>query len=260
MKFVEVDDLDLVNPLRTQLYSRLKNPVDGMWENLYIAQSTHYLVKMDDDTAGYFCVDSDKSLLQIFLVDKYINIFEDVISKLISYKIVKSASLSAIDPNSFNICLLYSQSIEPNTYLFEYLDPEFSIDYSLDIEIATEKDIPEIINFMKEQIYFDDTFGYTKNLVEREEFYMIHKGDTLIAISEIRLSDTQTEYADLGVVLSKDYRGKGKATKILYQQAQRAIKLGRKPICSTTFNNTGSKKAIEKAGFYISNIIFDLKF
>ncbi len=260
MKFAEVNDLDLVNPLRMQLYSRLKNPVDGMWENLYIANSSNYLIMMDGETAGYFCVDSDKSLLQIYLIDKYINIFEDVISKLISYKIVKSASLSAIDPNSFNICLLYSQSIEPNTYLFEYLNPKYTIDYSLDIVLATENNIPEIISFMKEQIDFDDTFGYTKNLVERKEFYMIHNSDILVAISECRLSDTQPDYADLGVIVKKEFRGKGKATKILYQQAQRAIELGRKPICSTTFNNTGSKKAIEKAGFYISNIIFDLKF
>ena len=84
--------------------------------------------------------------------------------------------------------------------------------------------------------------------------------DEIIATSECRWSETQPKYADLGVIVNKKYQGQGIATQILQSQANRVLLANRKPICSTTIDNFASKKAIEKAGFYCSNIIFNINF
>ncbi|WP_250629684.1 GNAT family N-acetyltransferase [Aureibaculum algae] len=130
----------------------------------------------------------------------------------------------------------------------------------MNIELVSPNDITTIKTFLKEQVGMDDTFGYTENLVSRKEIFMIKESDVIIATSECRMSDSQPEIADLGIIVNKNYQGKGIATQIMKMQVNRVLKSGRKPICSTTLDNIASKKAIEKSGFYCSNIIFDIAF
>lgn len=131
---------------------------------------------------------------------------------------------------------------------------------SLHLELASEEEIPDIKTFLKEQVGMDDTFGYTENLVTRKEIYFIKEADVIIATSECRMSDSQPEIADLGIIVRRDHQGKGIATQVMQMQVNRVLEAGRKPICSTTIDNIASRKAIEKAGFYCTNVIFDISF
>ena len=133
-------------------------------------------------------------------------------------------------------------------------------DSTLNVELVSQTDILKIKSFLKQQIGMDDTFGYTENLVNRQEIYMVKEADEIIATSECRWSDTQPEIADVGIIVGKNHQGKGIATQVLQLQANRVIEAKRKPICSTTMDNIASQKAIKKAGFYCSNIIFDIQF
>ena len=58
----------------------------------------------------------------------------------------------------------------------------------------------------------DDTFGYTENLVARKEIFMLTESNIIIATSECRMSVSQTEIADLGIIVNHDFQGKGLAT------------------------------------------------
>ena len=185
---------------------------------------------------------------------------EKVINELINLKLINSASLSSNEPIGFNACLFYSKSTKVNTFCFEHLNTAIKVNSTLNIELVSPNDITTIKTFLKEQVGMDDTFGYTENLVSRKEIFMIKESDVIIATSECRMSDSQPEIADLGIIVNKNYQGKGIATQIMKMQVNRVLKSGRKPICSTTLDNIASKKAIEKSGFYCSNIIFDIAF
>jgi len=150
--------------------------------------------------------------------------------------------------------------MKPNTFCFQHINSKVETNSTLNIELVSETDIPEVKSFFKEQIGMNDTFGYTENLVNRKEIYFIKEDDEIIATSECRWSDTQPEIADLGVIVNNKHQGKGIATQILQLQANSVLKAGRQPICSTTLDNIASRKAIERSGFYCSNIIFDLTF
>jgi predicted acetyltransferase len=128
------------------------------------------------------------------------------------------------------------------------------------LELVTYKDIPEIKSFLNKQVGMDDTFGYTENLVARKEIFMLKELNTIVATSECRMSDSQPGIADIGLIVNEKYRGKGIGTRILKQQVNSVLKAGSRPICSTTLDNIASRKAIEKSGFYCSNIIFDINF
>ncbi|MCG8329215.1 MAG: GNAT family N-acetyltransferase [Chitinophagales bacterium] len=260
MKFIKTENTGIIPEYRKALYQKLGTPIDAMWELLYIASSQHYIIENEEETIGYCCIDSSDSLLQLYLKDDFNYLIEKVIKTLIDEGLIRSARLSSSEPVTFNICLLHSKSINTNTFCFQHANKQIRFEPTLKLEPVSEEEIPAIKVFLKEEVGMDDTFGYTENLVNRGEIYRAKEGATIIATSECRLSDTQKEYADLGMIVKSDYRGRGLATQILMTQVNRVLEMGRKPICSTTIDNIASRKAIERAGFYCTNIIFDISF
>lgn len=260
MEFTKTDVTDKIIALKFQLYQELTAPIDAMWEKFYIGSSQHYLVENNNSTIGYFCISEEKCLTQIFIIKDYLALMESVIKKLISKKIIKSASLSSNEPVAFNTCLFLSNLVTTNTFCFEHLNQKMKVDSNINIELVTTSDIPLVKEFFKNQVGMDDSFGYTENLVARKEIYMLKESNIIIATSECRMSDSQPEIADLGIIVNRDFQGKGLATQIMKMQVNRLLEAAKKPICSTTLENIASKKVIEKSGFYCSNIIFDITF
>jgi predicted GNAT family acetyltransferase len=260
MNFKKATNPDLIAELRTKLYQKLTAPIDAMWELLYIASAQPYHIVEEGKTIGYCCIDEQNSLLQIFLLQESLSQMDRVIRNLITSKLIKSASLSSSEPVSFNACLHQFDSIHTNTFCYQHSNRSIEVRPDFALKLVSEDDILAIKLFLKEQIGMDDTFGYTENLVSRKEIYLVKESDVIIATSECRMSDTQPEIADLGIIVNRDYQGKGIATQVMQMQVNRVLKAKRKPICSTTVDNKASQKVIEKSGFYCSNIIFDIKF
>lgn len=258
MNFIKTDNSETINNLRTQLYTSLTAPIDAMWELLYIASSQHYLIDENNITIGYCSINEDGCLLQIFLTAENEIKMNKAITGLIGAELITSASLSSNEPISFNTCLTFSNDIKPNTLCFQHVNTPREIDSSLKIELVTTDDIPSIKNYLKTQVGMDDTFGYTENLVSRKEIFMVKESEVIIATSERRISDSQNEIADIGIIVNKNFQRKGIATQVMKMQVNRVLNEGRKPICSTTLDNIASRIALEKAGFYCSNIIFDI--
>jgi predicted acetyltransferase len=260
MNFIKTDNTSIVNGLRAKLYQKFNAPIDAMWEQLYIAYSQAYLIENEGNTIGYCCVNDHDCLLQLFLSEEFLSKMDEVVANLIASGLIRSASLSAIEPVSFNACLNHSESIQANTYCFQHSNQPIDLKPDFSLELVSIDDIPAIKSFLKNQIGMDDTFGYTENLVSRREIFMVRESGGIIATSECRMSDSQPEIADLGIIVNKDYQGKGIATQVMQMQVNRVLKANRKPICSTTVDNQASRKMIRKSGFYCSNIIFDIKF
>ncbi len=260
MKYIKTDIIKIINNLRSKLYQKLTAPMDAMWEQLYIASSQHYLIENNNHTLGYCCINEEACLIQIFIEKEYYSEMNIIVEGLIKSEMINSASLSSNEPLAFNSCLFHSKSIKPNTFCFEHNNRAIEVNSALNIELVSTEDIPSINSFLKEQVGMDDTFGYTASLVSRKEIYMLRESAVIIATSECRISDSQAEIADLGIIVNRDYQGRGIATKVMQMQVNRVLQAGRKPICSTTVDNKASRKAIEKSGFYCSNIIFDISF
>ena len=258
MNFIKTAITETVKNLRSKLYKKIIVPIDAMWELLYIASSQHYLIENEDNSVGYCCIDDSNTLLQIFLEEEYQ--MNKVIESLLESELITSARLSSSEPVSFNTCLFHSKSIKPNTICFQHSNKIIKNETSLNLELVSLEDISAIKMFLKEQVDMDDTFGYTENLVARKEIYFVRESNVIIATSECRMSDSQPEIADLGIIVNRKNQGRGIATQIMKMQVNRVLETGRRPICSTTVDNLASRKVIEKSGFYCTNIIFDINF
>ncbi|GEM_PF-1206581 len=260
MNFIKSAITDTINGLRAKLYQQLTAPIDAMWEQLYIASSQHYFIEKDNNTLGYCCINEENCLIQLFLETAYLSKMDKVVEALIKSELINAAALSSNEPVAFNACLFHSTSIKPNTFCFKHSNKAIAVNFPLKIALVATKDIPAIKLFLKEQVGMNDTFGYTENLVSRKEIFMVKESGVIIATCERRISDSQPGIADLGIIVNRDYQGRGIATKVMQMQVNRVLKEGRKPICSTTLDNIASRKAIERSGFYCSNIIFDIRF
>ena len=247
---------------RKQLYTSFIAPLDGMWEVLYIANATCYLIKRDGEEIGYCCIDEDKSLNQIFLIATHQYLMNAVVAELINTSMIVSAHLSSIAPTSFNTCLFFAKSIQANTinYAFSSAQEKRVGTEILNLNTASIHDGDKIRDFFKKEIDFDDSFGYTDNLIQRGEIYVVEEGNEIIATGECRLSDSQPKYADIGMVVKQNNRKKGLGTNVLSELVKISKEKKRIPICSTTVENVASQKAIERAGFYNSHTIFKIDF
>lgn len=259
MNFITTEITDKVNDLRSQLYQTLTAPIDAMWEKLYIGSAQHYLIHENDTVIGYCAINQDDCLLQLFLISGHQSKMNRVVIELLESKLIRSAKLSSNEPISFSACLALSKGIAADTLCFEHPNEMMNLSASHELIEVTEKHIPDVKLFYKEQVGMDDTFGYTENLVARKELFMVKDAGTITAISECRMSDSQSGIADLGIIVHANFRRKGLASSVMAAQVNRVLSLGRKPICSTTVDNLASQKMIEKAGFYCSNIIFDIR-
>jgi len=260
MKFIKTDVTPAIHEFRSELYRRFSAPIDGMWEKLFIASSQHYLIINEGQNIGYCCIDDKNSLNQLYLCSESNYLMDRVVQTLVELKLISSAKLSSIEPVSFNACLANSKSVQINTFCFQHLNSPLEREFTLNVELVSKENTQAVRVFLKDQIGFDDNFGYVENLVKRKEQYMIRESGIIIATGECRLSDSQVGFADIGVVVNKDFQSKGLGTQVLQQLVKRAQQANRMPICSTTYDNIASKKAIEKAGFYCSHIIFDIEF
>lgn len=261
MNFIKTT-ADTIIEQRAELYREFTAPLDAMWELLHIAVSETYLIKDDELTLGYCCIDAEDSLNQIYLITSHKYLMEAVIKELINSDLITSAKLSCIEPVSFNTCLALATDTKVDTFNYRHNHEQEQqvTDRSLNLRPITENDLTTVKAYLKEQIGFDDTFGYTENLLQRQEMYLIEEAGKLIATGECRLSDTQPLYADVGMIVKQSQRKKGLGAKVLSQLARLAREKGRNPICSTTLDNVASQKAIQKAGFYRSSIIFNMSF
>lgn len=258
MKFTQTTDLEKISGLRQQFYQTLSGPLDGMWESLYIGGADNYLIQVQDEEVGYCCIDGDRSMVQAFLLPGYEGEMGRLVDVLVKESLVSSAKLSSIEPISFNACLSRASSCEVNTFCYAFSAVKM-VSNEIEMEQVALTDVPEVKAYFKAQIGFDDTFGYTQNLVMRQELYWLKDGDEVIATGECRLSDTQPTIADVGVVVNRAYQGKGRGRKVLKWLAGRARQSNRQPVCSTTKENIASQKAIQGAGFHCTHVIYDME-
>jgi len=247
---------------RKQLYSSFTAPLDGMWEALYVANANSYFIKKQEEEIGYCCIDQGKSLNQLFLKESHRYLMNTIVTELINTKMIISAHLSSIEPTSFNTCLLFSKSIQAHTinYTFSSEQEKRVNTDVLNLNKACTQDSDRIRTFFKSEIGFEDSFGYTENLIQRGEIYIVEEENIIIATGECRLSDSQQKYADVGMVVKNTNRKKGLGTKVLSELINISNRNNRSPICSTTVDNIASQKAIERAGFFNSHTIFKMDF
>lgn len=254
----------LIEEFKEQKRHYLENlsaPLDGMWESGFLPLADHYKISLNGTGVGYLVLNDEGYVLQFDAPNHQQAAFASAVEILKP----KGAFVSTVEESYLNAArnheknstvnsLMYSEFVPLKTMLPFDPGSKFSLIAPEGLEIA--------VRFAHETLGANAEWlrGYYGLLINRGELYGLYTQGNLVATGECRISETQKPYADVGMVVGKEHRGKGIATKILKTLRKQCHKNKLKPICSTEFENKAAQRSIENAGFKNTNKILRIDF
>ncbi len=242
-------------------------PMHAIWEHGHIGPSDHYLLKTDQATIGYVCL-NQQTLMQLHLQPSYLGHATEVLDFLLAEKAVEKALAATIEPHFLSVCLDRQKRIEINTLLYEdhqNLLPPLSGLGQLEFRIAQAPDFQNVLQHYARtaddgELSLDNLKAYLEDIMQHHRIFLLLAEGQLIGTSECRFSGTQVPYADLGMIVHPDIRRKGVGSHILGKAKEFCYQHNTKPICCCDADNIGSSKAIQKAGFISRHRVLELFF
>lgn len=250
---VRLGDSPQLRNMRAEYLRTLSAPMDGMWESAVVGSATHRELRYESQRAGYFCIDSNGNLVRFHILPPYLPRGEDLFRWVISAFEISRAIVGTIEPWYLSLCLDLQAHVAVHSYLFRDaklaespIRPE-----SADFRRAEESQTNEYVRFYRQNSDGpgDWTDEFLRLRIRQGELFGRYDGRTLVAAGECIPSQSQTPYADLGVIVARPHRGRGLGSAMLVLLKEYCHASGWEPICSCAAGNLASKKAIGRAGF-----------
>jgi predicted acetyltransferase len=269
---VEINTIESLSELTKQKGAYFENaivPLDGMWHFGFVPMAKHFGFYADQNLVGFCCINEEGYMLQFYIEPHYLSFSQELFtlialnnSSLLGN--VKGAFVSTAEPSYLALCLDNSATFKVNALMYQY-NPELLDNQveAIDMQLTCAEQLIEFVTFAVTNIGAPEQWltEYYGNLIKRKELFGYWHDGQLLATGECRIFDQyQTEYADLGMIVSQSKRGQGIAKKVLGYLTKYAIKQGLKPICSTESNNVAAQKAISHMGFISDYRIVQFEF
>lgn len=254
---------DSISSLIEKYNNKITVPFDDMWENMVLPSGSCYEIK-ETELIGYFIVDENDTLLQFYVDDNCRNRITEIFEFVLKEQNIKSAFVGTFESQYLALCLDKNAKVTIDTFLYKELkSTEIQVPVeAINIEQASINDYAAILEFCENKVGLSGDWmkPYYQNLLPQGSVYLFKIGDEIIGVGELRPSNSSIEFANLGMMVSKDFRKQNIGTYIMNQMKLRANKKGLIGICSTTFDNIASQKAIQKSGFYAYHRILKVEF
>ena len=271
LELKKIDALEELKTLKNAYMMDTTAPLDGMWLCGFVHHAEHFGFYYKEALIGFCCINEDRFLLQFYLNPTYQDEGAGLFSSLFEEGILpggkaNGAFVSTAEPQFLSCCADQFRSFEVISLMYQLLSSIENRNRSNDeMSILGQNlraiQLDEAVSFAHAAIaapreWLTDYFG---NLINRKELFGAWRDGQLIATGECRGYDSfQKPYADVGMIVSKQERGKGIATRVLKDLILVSKQRGLHPICSTEKGNLAAQKAITRSGFVARNRI--LKF
>lgn len=251
--------------LQLAYLSSLTAPIDGMWE-AFAAMGLRREIRISERLAGFFCINEEGQLLQFHIQPEFERSASDIFDSVLARDEVQGAMVSTADPLFLGLCLDCQKSTRVHTYLYQDHSSDevvFPGDSEARFDHAEADELSVLVERQRaslEQDPGDWLIGYLENLIARRELYVLRHEGQIVGTGEARVSDSQSPFADLGVITMLQHRGKGFAPHILSRLKRICYERQLVPICSTTVENLASQRAITRAGFVSRHRLLEIAF
>jgi len=250
-----------VSDLKRLYLEELSAPLDGMWES-FAGLADHYAIHYENQIMGYCVINDEKKILQFFITEP--SHAAAAFDQVLAHTGAIGAIVHTSDSHGLCRCLDHQKSIAVNGLLYHEDKKNTPGVFGADCHFrpVSSEELQEAVIFGEKALGADRNWleNYFSERIKRQELFGLWQGSGLIATGECRLSDSQHPYADVGMVVSQDHRGKGLATTILQHFRRQCHEKGLRAICSTESDNIAARKAIAKAGFASNHRILQVTF
>jgi RimJ/RimL family protein N-acetyltransferase len=264
---------DAVAEMQQDYLATLTGPQDAYWQEGLIASADHMEIRVGDRPAGYFVQDADNQLMQFHLSSDFQRDAGEIFRQIIDERSIKTALAATIEPFYFSLCLDINVEAKVHTLLFsDHVKREPALE-SISGHVfrpANDDDLAKVLSLFTGgdefvdldtiEAQFEGPMGYAKMVIEAGILNVLEKDGEILGTAEFRERKSWVPYADVGMIVNKNYRRQGIGTFLLCLLKQKAYDQGLKPICSCEAGNVGSQKAIENAGFIADNRVVRFSF
>ncbi|MEC6823557.1 GNAT family N-acetyltransferase [Photobacterium piscicola] len=265
----KIESIATIKQFKEHYFAQTTAPLDGMWHLGFVPISQHFGFYENDSLVGYCCINSEGYLLQYYL-SPVAKISPSELFLSITQKnnhiigSITGAFVSTAEPHFLSLCLDNAASVIVHSLMYCGTQHKaFQRSSDVTLTIATTEQLDIFIDFAVMAIGAPKEWltGYFKGLISRQELFGYWKNNQLIASGECRKFDQyQSGYADLGIIVHSNFRGKGIATEVIRSLVSIAEKQSLIPMCSTEIDNIGAQKAISAAGLVTKHRITQIQF
>lgn len=254
----EISSIEKRDNLRFDYMKKLIVPIDGFWENVVIGNSKCYEIIKENIMVGHFSVNSEKTLVQFHILDKYFRFAPEIFQYIIKSDHVENAAVCTMESSYLSLCLDNQNSISVESYLFhdcEKVECKLKDFTELMFRFAKESDLKLIID--KCGLPFE---GYYEEMIKNNQLFVLYNRDAFLGIGEFRISKTHSQFADIGMIVVEEYRKKGIGTYIITKLKEHCYKNNVTAIASCDSTNIASKRTLEKSGLISEHRIIKIEF
>jgi predicted acetyltransferase len=269
IKIESIESLSELSELKQAYFEQATAPLDGMWHFGFAPIAKHFGFYFNGHLVGFCCINEEAYMLQFYLQPDY-QIHSQQLFTLISEQNssvignVKGAFVSTAEPHYLSLCLDNSSEFKVNALMYQQANgADDKANKNVELQLATSEQLAEFVKFTAANIGAPEQWlnSYYGDLIARHGLFGYWNDMQLLAAGECRLFDHyQTEYADLGVIVSQLERGQGIAKGVLTVLVQYAANKGLTAMCSTESDNIAAQKAISSVGFISNNRIVQFEF
>ena len=248
--FIKSTNTAKLTSLKNNWLESLTSPQDGMWAS-FRNSATQWGIVCGDKMIGYASVDESNQLLQFYISPNQLSNGKDIFKEFIDQQKIKRGMVGTNNPIFLSIALNFVKELNVHTYLFRN-SYEVNVDKKEGIlKVCQNEDLERIVDFCHYSMGAPKEWlvGYINGLIKRQEIFSLEDDGKIIGTCEVRKSTSAPEFADIGMVVSPDYRRKGYGIYLLNKAKSIALEWGKTPICSCEKDNVGSKKSINNCGF-----------
>jgi len=268
LEIKKLETTSTLSALKAEYFSHTTAPLDGMWHFGFAPMAQHFGFYEHDQLVGFCCINSEGYLLQYYLSPHATTSADDLFALIAQDNsnvigAISGAFVSTCDLKFLSMCLDNNTSVKVNALMYCGIHEAPSKAANLSLVEASEDQLDIFVDFAAHAIGAPKEWltSYFGHLIARQELFGYWEEGQLVASGECRKFDEhQTEYADLGIIVSPDYRGQGVATEVLRALTLRATSQGLTPMCSTEKTNIAAQKAIAKAGLLTDHRLLQVEF
>ncbi len=251
-------DMEQSEQVKFAYYTRIGHTIDDFFRNVILGKAKGYEIRLGVQALGSCFIKEDGELVQWWMDEGSMPMAQNWMRQMLLEETVKSACVSTREPWFLSLCLEFQKSVAIESYLFESRNKCVNVDPPLEgcvFEEATEQEIKICRTISREPFA-----GYYENLRENQGLFVVKTKGKIIGTGELRVDEKVPGFADLGMVTHPKFRKMGVATYVIANLLAKAKERGLQANAACDFNNTGSRKTLEKAGMMATHRMLKIRF
>ena len=240
---------------------------DGTEEGILTYNADFVRIANNKELIGYACIGTygiyKDMILEFYIICKYRIDSAEIIKQVINTYKCKKWLVNTQDFFAFPLILDLQLKYDIDAYKFAFADStgiEFNIRQEITIEVTTLEEINEVYPLvMQDRFYTGGDISSLYPTIFDNEMYSMRKNGRLIGVGFISVSKRTPRYADIAMIIDREYRQNGYGVFLVRTLVAKCRLLNLIPTAVCDVSNIASRMSLEKAGFHLDGCLLLVK-